>query len=358
MDRTLSAPGKLFLSGEFAVLWGGEARIVGIGPRAHAFVRSRDDRRVDIVLAGGRLSGHATPAGVRWAAPVTDDFKFVSVAVDLAYRLSGVEGPGFSVAFEPSPLVNGHKLGIGSSARAAVLAVEAARHALGATWDTLKLSLLAHADAQNGKGSGGDVAASFAGGVVRYRRFDASTLLTAAARGGLVSAVEQSQPVHLARMGEPVFPMIYAFSGKSASTTGLVKEVERRLDVEARKRFVDRSDAHSEALEHGLLRRDFDAVKSASGALQALLWELEVTRTDELERILGIARTFGCGGKQSGAGGGDGAILFAPDESTATQLIESLSARDFVAFRVNPERGLQGEVTRHPLLSSWLDAVD
>lgn len=358
MDRTLSAPGKLFLCGEYAVLWGGEARIVGVSPRAHAFVRSRDDRRVDVVLEGGRLSGHATPAGVRWSEPVTDEFKFVSVAIDLAYRLSGVEGPGFSVAFEPSPLVNGHKLGMGSSARATLLAVEAARSALGAPWDSLKLALLAHADAQGGKGSGGDVAASFAGGVVRYRRFEASTLLTAAARGGLVAAIEQSPPVHLARMGEPLFPMIYAFSGKSASTPGLVKEVERRLDGEARRRFVDRSDAHSEALEHGLLRRDFEAVKTASGALQALLWELEVTRTDELERILGIARTFGCGGKQSGAGGGDGALLFAPDVEAATQVIESLTSRGFIAFRVTPDRGLQGEVVRHPALSSWLDALD
>lgn len=358
MERTVSAPGKLFLAGEFAVLWGGEARLVAVGPRAHAQVRGRDDRRVHVLLDSGRLSGDATPAGVRWSTPVTDEFKFVATAIDLAYRLSGVEGPGFSAAFEPSPLVNGHKLGIGSSARAAVLAVEVARSALSATWDALKLALLAHADAQGGKGSGGDVASSFAGGVVRYRRFDASALLTAAARGGLVAAVEQSQPVHLARMGEPVFPLIYAFSGKAASTTGLVREVERRLDVEGRKRFVDRSDAHSEALEHGLLRRDFEAVKSASGALQALLWELEVTRTDELERILGIARTFGCGGKQSGAGGGDGAILFAPDEATATQLIDSLQARDFVAFRVNPERGLQGEATRAGALSDWLDAID
>ncbi len=358
MERTLSAPGKLFLSGEYAVLWGGEARIVGISPRAHAFVRPRVDRRVDIVLEGGRLSGHATPAGVRWSEPVTDDFKFVSVAIDLAYRLSGVEGPGFSVAFEASPLVNGHKLGIGSSARACVLAVEAARSALGATWDSLKLALLAHADAQGGKGSGGDVAASFAGGVVRYRRFDASMLLSAAARGGLVAAVEQSSPVELVRMGEPLFPMIYAFSGTSASTPGLVKEVERRLDDEARRRFVDRSDAHSEGLEHGLLRRDFEGVKTSCGALQALLWELEVTRTDQLERILGIARTFGCGGKQSGAGGGDGALLFAPDDATATQLIESLTSRGFVAFAVKPDRGLQGEVARHSSLSQWLDAVD
>ncbi len=355
MERTISAPGKLFLSGEYAVLWGGEARVLGTAPRAHALVRRREDRRVEVVLQGGRLLGDATPAGVRWSAPVTADFHFVATAIDLAYRLSGVEGPGFSVAFEPSPLVHGHKLGLGSSARATVLAVEASRAALEASWDTLKLALLAHADAQGGKGSGGDVAASVAGGVVRYRRFDVGPLLSAAARGGLLAALGQSGPVELARLGAPLFPCLYAFSGTSASTPGLVKEVERRLDAQARRRFVDRSDAQGATLENGLLRRDFDAVKAGCGALQALLWELEVTRTDSLERILALARTFGCAGKQSGAGGGDGAILFAPDEGAAAQLLQALSSRGFVAFPVSADRGLQGEPTALAPLAAWLD---
>ena len=280
MDRTLSAPGKLFLSGEYAVLWGGVARVLAVGPRVHALVRPRVDRQVDVVLADGRLSGPATPAGVRWEREVPEAFRFVATTIDLALRLLGTEGPGFSVAFESSPTFEGTKLGMGSSARAVVLAAEAARSGLSATFDTLKLSLLAHADAQAGKGSGGDVAAAFAGGVVRYRKYDATSLLNAAKRGGLLVAMEQSPSVDLARMGEPVFSMLFAFSGKSASTTALVKEVERKFDEPTRRRFVDRSDSWGEALETGLLRRDFSAVESASGGLQSLLSELEVTRDE------------------------------------------------------------------------------
>jgi len=355
MDRTLSAPGKLFLAGEYAVLWGGEARLLGTSPRTHALVRTRNDRRVEVVLPGGRLTGDATPAGVRWHAEVTEGFRFVATAIDLAYRASGVEGPGFTVAFEPSPLVNGQKLGLGSSARAAVLAVEAARHALDAKWDSLKLSLLAHFDAQGGKGSGGDVAASFAGGVVRYRRFDVAPLAAASVAGGLTAALEKSAPVELARLGEPVFPCIYAFSGESASTTSLVKQVEQKLGVDGRKRFVDRSDAHSAALENGLLRRDMEQLKSSCGALQALLWELDVTRNDAIDRILGLARTFGCAAKQSGAGGGDGAIIFAPDDATAAEVSSSLESRGFHTFFTHADRGVQGEVTPHPEFARWLD---
>jgi phosphomevalonate kinase len=357
MDRTLSAPGKLFLSGEYAVLWGGTARILAVGPRVHAFVRPRPDRQVDIVLADGRLSGTATPAGVKWERPPTDAFHFVARTLDLALRLVGTEGPGFSVAFEPSPLVNGQKLGLGSSARAAVLAAEAARYGLQTSYDTLKLSLLAHADAQGGKGSGGDVAASFAGGLVRYQRYDVSKLLAASNRGGLIAAIDQSPPVELSRAGEPVFPLLYAYSGKAASTTSLVKQVEQALGEAGRRRFVERSDGLGEALENGLLRRDFASVQASSDELQSLLWELGATKDEGLERILGIARTFNCAGKQSGAGGGDGALLFAPDLTARTALQEALTTRGFHAFPVQVERGLSGEVARHPLLSAWLDAL-
>lgn len=357
MDRALSAPGKLFLTGEYAVLWGGVARVLAVGPRVHAVVRPRQDRQIDVVLAEGRLSGSATPAGVRWEREVPPGYRFVATTIDLALRLLVSEGPGFSVAFEDSPLVNGHKLGLGSSARATVLAAEAARFGLQASFDALKLALLAHADAQGGKGSGGDVAASFAGGVVRYRRYDVSAMLAASRKGGLGSAMDASGPVELARTGEPVFPMLYAFSGKSASTPSLVKQVEQRLDEAARQRFVDQSDALGVALEQGLLRRDFSAVQAASEALQALLWDLGATKDDALERILGIARTFGCAGKQSGAGGGDGALLFAPDVAARQALLEALAARGFHAFEIAPEPGLQGEVSRQAALTAWLDAL-
>ena len=60
MERTLSAPGKLFLSGEYAVLWGGVARIAAVGPRTAAFAKTRLDRDVALAVAEGKLSGQTT----------------------------------------------------------------------------------------------------------------------------------------------------------------------------------------------------------------------------------------------------------------------------------------------------------
>jgi hypothetical protein len=73
------------------------------------------------------------------------------------------------------------------------------------------------------------------------------------------------------------------------------------------------------------------------------------------ERLLGLANTFGCAGKQSGAGGGDGAVIFAPDESAQRAVLEAYAARKIVAFAIKPDRGLQGEVVTHPTLRGWLE---
>src|SRR5687768_5332192 len=178
MQRHLSAPGKLFLAGEYAVLWGGVARIAAVGPRVHAGVRRREDREVRLLVQDGALPGTLTPLGVRWREPPPPPFRFAARAVDATVQAHQRESLGFDLAISPSEeAAPGRKLGLGGSARAVVLACEATRYVLEAKLDPLKLALVAHAQAQGGKGSGGDVAASHAGGLVRYRRYDVTSLV-------------------------------------------------------------------------------------------------------------------------------------------------------------------------------------
>lgn len=357
VDRTLSAPGKLFLAGEYAVLWGGVARVLAVGPRVRAFVRRRVDRRVDLLLAEGRLSGDTTPLGARWESTPPPAFHFVARTVDLALRALAQDGPGFSIAFEPSPTASGHKLGFGSSARACVLAAEACRTATGGTFDALKLALVAHASAQNGKGSGADVAACFAGDVVRYRKADVASLLDAANRGGFGGALTASAPVDVWRVNPPRLPMLYVFSGASASTPTLISEVERALGPKDRERFVLQSDALSLQLEESLARADFPGTRAATEALQALLFTLGPTRTPGIERVLSLASAAGCVAKQSGAGGGDGCLVFAPDAAARDAARESFEARGLFALPVAAEPGLRGEVQPALELVRWVDAA-
>lgn len=358
LHRSLSAPGKLFLAGEYAVLWGGACRVMAVGPRTRAAVCRREDREVHLLLDAGRLSGHVTSQGVAWSTPVSPPFHFAARTLDAVLRASGQDALGFTLALSPSPLAEGGlKLGMGSSARAVVLCAEAARYVLDARFDALKLALAAHALAQGGRGSGGDVVASAVGGVLRYHRYDVTALIDAARTRRFDAALLEAPPVDLMRLPAPKVELIYAFGGQSAATTGLIAKAEAKLPESGRPDFVRRSDALGEAFEEGLCQSDrFEILREACQGLRALLGELGALESGGLERILAIAEAYGCTGKQSGAGGGDGCILFAPDPERRDALLEALRQRGFYATSVTPESGLKGESVHDPELERWLDA--
>jgi phosphomevalonate kinase len=357
MERALSAPGKLFISGEYAVLWGGVARVAAVGPRTGALVRRRADGRVHVCLEEGSLSGWTTPRGVRWEGEVPAGFSFVARTLDEALRLHGRESVGFDLAVAPSAVgPNGRKLGLGGSACATVLAADAARFVLEEKFDALKLALVSHAAAQGGKGSGGDVAASYAGGVVRYRRYEVAALVEASSTGGYRAALESAPQVDVWRLPAPRVALGYAFTGESASTRVLISQVEMRRDEAARRAFVERSDALGHEIEAGLGGEDFRVFSEAVREQHALLQELGALETEAMRRVLGMASVYGCVGKQSGAGGGDGCILFAPDERTRDELLAGIQARGFHTLPLAVESGVHGEAQPDPRLRTWLDA--
>src|SRR5690606_31512253 len=121
--------------------------------------------------------------------------------------------------------------------------------------------------------------------------------------------------------------------------------------------FVQTSDTLSEQLEDGLTRGDFAALSEAASGLHALLCRLGPLETEPMRRLLALSQSYGSPGKLSGAGGGDGCILFSPDEDAREQLLEGLKARGFYAFPLSLEPGLRGESAPDPRLESWLDAA-
>lgn len=355
MERSLSAAGKLFLSGEYAVLWGGTARIACVGPRTEAHVRRRDDRDVRVVIDEGMLRGRTTPLGVRWSSELTEPFRFVARTIDLALRAHGKEALGFDLGLMPSPRSeDGKKLGMGSSARATVLAAEATRFILEDRYDTLKLALAAHALAQGGKGSGGDVAACFAGGLIRYRRYDLTRIAASSDSGPFLASLLQAPPVDIWKLPERTVHLAFVFTGESASTSSLIGQVESHRDEKARVAFVHQSDALGQQLEEGLLGNDFTAVAAAVTDLQALLATLGPLENDEMRRALALARSYGAVGKMSGAGGGDGCVLFSPSADVQAEMLAGLKARDFLALPLTVEPGLRGEPRANETLLRWM----
>lgn len=358
MERALSAPGKLFISGEYAVLWGGVSRVAAVGPRTAALVRRRADSRVNVCVEEGTLAGWTTPRGVRWEREVPPGFSFVARTLDEVLRLHGREGVGFDLAVAPSAVgPNGLKLGMGGSACATVLAADAARFVLEEKFDSLKVALVAHAAAQGGKGSGGDVVASHAGGVVRYRRYEVKGLIDSSNTGGYRAALDAAPAVDVWRLPVPRVSMGYAFTGESASTRVLISQVEARMGEAGRQAFVERSNALGQEIETGLGGGDFRAFGEAVREQHALLQELGPLETEPMQRVLSLASAYGCVGKQSGAGGGDGCILFAPDAQQRAALLEGIRARGFHTLELEGEGGVRGEAQPEPRLRAWLDAV-
>lgn len=355
MERALSAAGKLFLAGEYSVLWGGRALVAAVGPRTSALVRRRSDREVHLVLEHARLIGRATPIGVNWNGPVPEAFRFAARSVDLSLRAHGKETLGFELALSASPVGSaGQKLGVGSSARACVLAAEAARYVLEGRYDALRLALLAHWGAQDGAGSGADVAASFAGGVIRYRRYPVDALREASKAGQLGSALLGAGAVDIWRLPLRPLYLTYVFSGESASTPALIASAETRLDDAARAEIVSESEAFCDVLERGLIEGQFGLVVEAVRGLREVLNRVGRVETEAVKRIVSIAETYGCAAKISGAGGGDGCIVFSVDEKTQSDLVTGLEARGFSCRELEIEPGLRGESAPDPTLERWL----
>ncbi|TFC94785.1 MULTISPECIES: hypothetical protein [Cryobacterium] len=178
-----SAPGKLFLLGEYAVLEGAPALVTAVDRRVEVTIdeSSTVTWQVSAPNLGIRnltlATDGALPTGLtatqRAHLRVFDEVRATVQAAALQARGRPLlTVPPLAITIDSSALSRGdHKLGLGSSAATAAALTDALARALGLTLDRRELFRLAHAahrNAQNGAGSGGDVAASVHGGLIRY----------------------------------------------------------------------------------------------------------------------------------------------------------------------------------------------
>lgn len=282
---TASAPGKLFLIGEYAVLHGGTAVITAV-----------DRRAVARFVPGGQPS---TP--------------LIEEAVRVVRQ--NVEGSGGTLP-EGAPEVDsatlnqdGQKLGLGSSAAAVVAAIGALWGAAGRTFDhpgvLWPLAAAAHRAAQGGRGSGGDVAAALFGNVIAYVR---------------------GEPQPALQVLSPAMPaeLVVFRAGAPASTVQFLQAVER-LEQRAPathasliQTLADLAAAFVEAHRAGATAALIQAVEAAHQALDALGRAADVPIvTPALHAAAALARQCGGAAKGSGAGGGDVGIGFFPDPAAA-----------------------------------------
>ncbi len=290
-----TAPGKIMLAGEYAVLEGGPAVLVAL------------DRRV-----------RAT-AGV--AAAPSGDY-LTAVAAEIAAD-RGDHSPSAraarSIAVDSTALcaVDGGKLGLGSSAAVTVAAVAASLAAESPTapLDPAEVHLLAHRAharaqrARGGRGSGADVAVCVHGGAV-----------VVAAPGG-----DPDRPLTVTPTALPAdLHLVLAWTGASADTAALLDRAGRFRDrhPDAWRRacdpVADAAAALARALQSGHGAAALTALADAGRAIAAFGNEVGIPIAGPVHRRLReIAEARGGTAKPTGAGVGDVVLAAFPDPDSA-----------------------------------------
>lgn len=338
-SRLLSAPGKLFLAGEYAVLWGAPAVLVAVGPRLTVSVRRVGTTTLQLEVPGHRITLPLVDGRAGGWPEAHPGARFVQGAA--SRRLEVRPTPvGLHLRFSPSPRgEHGEKLGLGTSAAAAVLAAAAVAPDALATQrhELFAAAAAAHWSVQGGKGSNGDVAASCFGGLLRYERWP----------------VEQAEPGPVQVKSLPAELLHFGFveSGSAAETPSMVKAVEARLSPEGRAHFVAASTAATGALVSALERGD------GAGALEGLLRGGEVLAelgravevpivTEALARILAMPRPAEVGLRLSGAGGGDGLVAASTDPEALDHWLAGRTDAGLRTRRLKVEEGVREEPRR------------
>jgi phosphomevalonate kinase len=345
----LSAPGKLVLLGEYAVLRGAPAVVMAVDRRARVELApsGNESWSVTALPLAADTFGFALAAdgSLRWLADPPSAPRGLELVEHLlgsmaaAGLLDPTSLPPAAATLDTRALYEkaaggGLKLGLGSSAAVTVALASAL-----AQWggrgellvDPLRWlgSLLAlHRRLQGGRGSGVDLAASLLGGVVSYRL---------GADGNVADADPLPMPAGL--------HLVVVWTGRAADTGSMLQRLDERLTggdasvVAALDRLAELSVAGSEAFRLGRV----DALLAAVGAYCEAMESLGRAAglpivSAEHEALRRLAHRHGAAFKPSGAGGGDLGLVCSSDRETARAAGAAAAAAGFhvVPLRLDP----------------------
>ncbi len=340
---TVSAPGKLMLSGEWSVLEGAPCIVLAVGRKVYAKAKEAPEMSVNLRDFNIKTGVGVEDGKVKFAR---DDprLAFTKHAMETAtayLQEKGIMAKNFSLETTSDISAVKYrgrkmKMGFGSSAATVVAIIGAMLklHGIGIETEEekealFKLGIIAHYRAQGKIGSGFDVAASTFGGALAYKRFDAKWLEEELRHRGVLQVVEGKWPhfeAHSVNLPQEC-ELLVGFTGKSASTTELVKKIREFKEREPGKykAIIERIKRTTHktvvALEMGnelqilrFISENRSLLKALSDASGA---NLEI---EEHTKMAEIAQRHGAAAKLSGAGGGDCGIGLCFNKATARKV--------------------------------------
>lgn len=343
-DITTSAPGKLFLFGEYGVLAGGWSLVAAVDRRVLAHRRS--EATAYEVLGAQMDDPHALPR------EVLGELDAHGLRLCELGNLSADVRSVFDEA-------TGEKLGLGSSAASTVALtgacmLESNQEAISPQKraELFEHAFRAHRSLQGGRGSGADIASSCFGGLIAYRLtepmapFPACDLLksvradvsTADAEVRSALALPEDLRVEALWLGSP------------ARSTSFVRCCEQALTdaPQLTRRALCATSAIAEEALEALTEADstrlLELVGRADEALESLGEQINAPIVIDAHRALRtLAGNAGLAVKPSGAGGGDFSLAFGLADAAWESFLQNLPAGvrhiplDFGADGVRPE---------------------
>lgn len=303
---TASAPGKVYLFGEHAVVYGEPAVPCAIERRATVSVEERTDGQLRVHAEDLSLDGftveYSGDTGARPNVDVSPDLVeaamgYVDAAVEQARDAADAPNAGFDITVASEIPLGG---GLGSSAAVTVAGIDAATRELGVDLDPAAVAERAYRaeyEVQEGQASRADTFCSATGGAVRVEGEDCRSIEA------------------------PDLPLVIGFDGGAGTTGELVagvRDLRDRYDFAAN--TVEAIGDLVRQGERALVAGDLDELGPLMDFNHGLLSALGVS-SRSLDRMVWAARDAGAyGAKLTGAGGGGCIVALDPTEETGTAL--------------------------------------